>query len=96
GITGYTMPSQDLSAALRLCRFFLVICALLAGMFGIMVGLVLIVYHLCSLESFGVSYLSPLTDGGPFGIFKMLLRPPLKKAKLREDDLNTPNKRNQA
>ena len=95
GITGYTIPNQDLGVALRLCRLMLVFFALLAGMYGIMIGLVLIIYHMCSIESFGVSYLSPLTDGNALGIFSMMLRPPLYKNKMREPDLNTPNKRNQ-
>ena len=95
GITGYTVPNQDLGVALRLCRLMLVFFALLAGMYGIMIGLVLIIYHMCIIESFGVSYLSPLTDGNALGVFSMMLRPPLYKNKMREPDLNTPNKRNQ-
>ena len=95
GITGYTQPSQDLGAALRLCRFFLVLCGLLGGMFGIMAGTVLIVYHLSELTSFGVPYMAPLTDGGPLGIFKLLFRPPLRRDKNRSETLNTPNRRNQ-
>lgn len=95
GVTGYTVPNQDLGAALRLCRFMMVFFALLAGMFGIIAGLVLLVYHLCTLESFGVSYLSPLTDGNALGVFSMILRPPLDKSKLRQPEMNTPNIRNQ-
>ncbi|MEG0876731.1 MAG: spore germination protein [Oscillospiraceae bacterium] len=95
GIMGYTVPNQDLSSALRLCRFFMVLCALFGGMFGVMVGLVLIFYHLCSLESFGVSYLSPLTGDKPLGIFSMILSVPLRHNKYREEVLETPNRRNQ-
>lgn len=95
GLAGYTTPNQDLSAALRLCRFFLVLCSLLAGMFGIMAGLVVIVCHLCGIESMGVSYLSPITDGGPAGIFRAVFREPLRKNKLRPEALKTPNERNQ-
>ncbi len=95
GITGYTIPNQDLGSALRLCRFLMVILALLGGMLGIIEGLIIIVYHLSSLETFGVSYLSPLTDGNATGVFSMILRPPLPKKKLRDSDLNTPNIRKQ-
>ena len=95
GLAGYTTPNQDLSAALRLCRFLLVICALAAGVFGIMAGLVVIVWHLCGLESFGVSYLSPITDGGPWGFFRAVFSAPLRRDKLRPEALNTPNERNQ-
>ena len=95
GVTGYTIPNQDMSAALRLCRFAMVIFALLAGMFGIIAGLVLITYHLCCIDSFGVSYLSPLTDSNALGIFSMFMRPPLKKDKLRAPEMKTPNIRKQ-
>ena len=95
GITSYTIPNQDLSKALRLWRFILVLLSLLAGMIGLFSGLVLLVYHLCSLESFGVPYLSPLTGGGPLGIFSLMLRPPLKKAKNRPPEYIPADKRNQ-
>ncbi len=95
GITGYTQPSQDLSAALRLCRFFMVLCGLLGGLYGIMAGLVLIIYHLSELKSFGVPYMAPLTDGGPLGIFRLLFRPPLRYDKNRDANLSVPNRRNQ-
>lgn len=95
GITGYTMPSQDFASALRLWRFFLVLCALAGGLFGILAGVVLVIYHLCCIESFGISFLSPLADGGPMGLFNMVFRRPLTKDKHRPEDTNTIDKRNQ-
>ena len=64
GIAGYTMPSQDLGAALRIFRFALVLAATVAGMFGIIMGAVLLIWHLCSLESFGRAYMTPISGGG--------------------------------
>lgn len=95
GITSYTIPNQDLTSALRICRFFLVFCALFAGMFGIMAGLILIVYHLSRLESFGVPYLSPLPRSGFTGPLAVLFNRPLHKDKFRSKEINTPNRRNQ-
>lgn len=92
GIAGYTIPNQDLSAAFRLCRFALVFAALLAGMFGVMLGLSLLVYHLCTLESFGLPYMSPL---GTRGLLGSVFRVPLRKDKFRDPELHTPDKRNQ-
>ena len=51
GIAGYTVPNQDMGAALRICRFLLVLVSIAFGMFGLTVGAVLVVYHLCTLES---------------------------------------------
>ncbi|MBE6949402.1 MAG: spore germination protein [Ruminococcaceae bacterium] len=60
GISGYTVPNQDMSSALRISRFILVLFAIAGGMFGIAAGVVILVYHLSSLESYGVAYMTPL------------------------------------
>jgi hypothetical protein len=80
---------------MRLCRFILVVFAIFAGLFGVMVGVVIIVYHLSRLESFGVPYLGRLADGKPFGAFDTLFGRPISKDKCREFGLKMPNRRNQ-
>ena len=82
GIAGFAVPNQDLSAALRLCRFALVFAAILAGAFGVAAGVTLIIYLLCTIEHLGVAYMSPLADGSRRGLFRGLTRPPLRS---RED-----------
>jgi hypothetical protein len=78
GIAGYTMPNQDMSAALRICRFLLVLLAIVFGMFGLTIGCGLLAYHLSSLESFGVPYMSPFAgeDGRYFdrALFRISMR----------------------
>ena len=59
GIAGFTMPNQDFANALRIWRFGLAVASGVAGLFGMMVGVVALVYHLASIECFGVAYLSP-------------------------------------
>jgi spore germination protein KA len=59
GITGFVVPSQDFSTALRLCRFGLAVAATIAGLFGMSIGLILILYNLCSIEVYGTPYLAP-------------------------------------
>jgi hypothetical protein len=63
GIAGYTMPSMDMGTALRIFRMGLVLAATAAGLFGIVMGFALILWHLCSLESFGRAYISPSLAG---------------------------------
>jgi len=74
GIAGYTMPSQDLGTALRLCRLVLAAAASLAGAFGIAAGVWLLLWHLCSIESYGRTYVEPLTAGPGQAVF--VKRPP--------------------
>jgi spore germination protein KA len=77
GITGFVIPSQDLANADRLCRLFLVICSIIGGLYAVAVGIVVIVYHLCTIEAFGVPYLSPFVSNEGKQVFKdTLLRYP--------------------
>jgi len=92
-ICGFTQPSRDLGAALRLVRFVMVFLSTFFGLFGIAAGLSLLVWYLCTLESFGVPYLAPLSEGGAREILRALLRPPLPEVKLREAALHTPDRR---
>ena len=96
GVAGYTMPSQDFAAALRLWRLLLAILASVAGLFGLMVGCAALIYHLASLETFGIPYLAPFTNGAgePRG-HPNLLRPPLPRMKWRDGAEHTKNRRNQ-
>jgi len=95
GIAGYTVPNQDLSSAVRLFRFLFVLAAIFLGMFGVMAGIVLLVWYLCSLESFGLAYLSPAADRIPGSRISLPARPPLYRQKLRDRALRTPDRRRQ-
>lgn len=94
GIAGYTMPSQELSGALRLWRFGLVIAASISGIFGMTATAVVLVCHMASLESFGVPLLTPFAAVGSEHVTGVL-RKPIPWVKLRERALKTVNRRNQ-
>ena len=95
GITGFTTPNQDLAAALRLCRFALVLLGLCLGLYGLVFGMALLVYYLCTLESFGTAYLAPFCEGDPGEIARALVRLPLKRLKERPAALHPEDVRNQ-
>ena len=94
-ICGFTQPSRDMGAALRLVRFAMVGLAIALGMYGIMLGSALLVWYLCTLENFGIPYVSPMAEGGWRENLKAFLRPPLPRDKFREEALRTGDKRNQ-
>jgi hypothetical protein len=79
GIAGYVLPNQDLALALRLWRFALVLAAIGAGIFGIAALGMLLLWHLCSLDSFGRPYLSPLAEGGLRGALRAFLQLPPRR-----------------
>lgn len=95
GISSYTIPSQDLGFALRLCRFLLLLSAVAAGLFGVGVMCVLILLHIASIDSFGVNYSSPLSSARPGGLIRLFYRPFKPSDKFRDPALNTPDKRKQ-
>ncbi len=60
-ISSYVFPHYSTSYALRLIRFPIIFMAATFGAFGIIIAWCWIIVHLCSLESFGYPYLSPLS-----------------------------------
>ncbi|WP_209123218.1 spore germination protein [Alkalihalobacillus sp. BA299] len=60
GIASFSIPRYNAGMALRMLRFPMLILAGILGLLGIMLGIIMIVTHLCTLRSFGVPYLSPM------------------------------------
>ncbi|MGE7694544.1 spore germination protein [Lysinibacillus sp. NPDC094177] len=58
-ICSFLFPAYGLSNTVRALRFPLMILAAIVGLFGVMLGLMIIVLHMCSIRTFGVPYLSP-------------------------------------
>lgn len=96
GVAGYTQPSQDFSNALRLWRFLLAVLASIGGLLGLTLGCMALLYHLATLESFGVPYLAPFTTGTQSRRgHPSLIRLPLPLMKWRDGAVKTKNRRNQ-
>ncbi|WP_040346937.1 spore germination protein [Neobacillus bataviensis] len=64
-IANFSTPSFAMAIAARLIRFILMGLATILGFYGIMLGLMFMAIHLCSLRSFGIPYMSPIA---PFNI----------------------------
>jgi len=58
-IASFTISNYAAGTALRILRFILIILAGFLGGVGILADLMIILFHLCSLRSFGIPYLSP-------------------------------------
>jgi len=82
-IASYTIPSSSLANSVRILRFPFMIAAAFMGLFGMIVGVSIISYHLCSLRSFGVPYLSPLAPLSYGDLKDTLIRAPAWKMNLR-------------
>ncbi len=79
GICGFVQPNRDFAEAVRVWRFLIAVFGALAGLFGVTVGLILLVIHLSGLTSLGVSYLAPYSKLQGIS----LLRPRLNRKKGR-------------
>ncbi|XNQ61233.1 spore germination protein [Alkalihalobacillus sp. 1P02AB] len=64
-ISSFVIPSFNMGASFRILRFPMMALAASFGLYGISIGCILIVLHLCSLRSFGIPYMSPFA---PFNL----------------------------
>lgn len=90
-IACYTLPSQDLAAALRLWSFGLLLAGAVGGLYGVGLGCCLLLWQLAGMEAFGRSYTAPLSEDGP-GLRRLLLRRPFLSFQWR-DHFKFPNRR---
>lgn len=58
-ISNFVLPAFNMSIAFRMLRFPLMVLAASFGLFGLVIGIITLVLHMCSLRSFGVPYMSP-------------------------------------
>ena len=61
-IASFAIPSYNFSTSLRMIRFGFILLASLFGLFGISIGICFLIIHLCTLKSFGVPYMTPLSS----------------------------------
>ncbi|UAL48296.1 spore germination protein [Sutcliffiella horikoshii] len=59
------VPIYSLSLAYKRLTFRFIFLATILGLYGVLVGLIILLLHLCSLRSFGVPYLSPVAPFQP-------------------------------
>ncbi|MEV5028310.1 spore germination protein [Paenibacillus sp. LPE1-1-1.1] len=76
GISSFMIPRYIAGIAIRLLRFPLIFLAGSLGLLGIMMGIIAIVLHLCSLRSFGVPYLSAIATPKMKELKDVLIRAP--------------------
>jgi hypothetical protein len=77
GISSFLIPRFAAGISLRMLRFPMIFLAGTLGLLGIMLGIIGIVVHVCSLRSFGVPYLQPIAPMKVSGLLDTLVRAPV-------------------
>lgn len=87
GICGFVLPNRDFAGAIRVCRFVIAVLASAAGLFGIIAGACLLVWHLVTLKSLGMPYATLFATN--------MLRHRLASVKMRDPSLKPQDKKKQ-
>ncbi|GLX67969.1 spore germination protein [Paenibacillus glycanilyticus] len=58
-ISSFVIPAYVMSIPIRIIRFVFMALAASFGVYGLTIGIIILVVHLCHLRSFGLPYLSP-------------------------------------
>ena len=62
-ICSFAIPNEEFASTFRLLKFVMIILGALLGLYGILLGILVIEIHLASLTSFGIPYMMPLVSG---------------------------------
>lgn len=87
----FVLPDFTIMNPIRILKFFLIFTTGILGLFGFVMGLTFILIYLCSLESFGVPYVAPIS---PFNFtdLKNYIFSDVTLSKKRPKYLNTRDK----
>lgn len=77
GISSFMIPRYVAGIAMRMLRFPIMLLSSTLGLLGIMMGIIAIAIHLCTLRSFGMPYLEPLAPLKVKDLKDVLWRSPL-------------------
>ncbi|MFF2887392.1 spore germination protein [Paenibacillus sp. NPDC057967] len=76
GIASFLLPHYSVGISIRLLRFPMMLLAGVFGLLGLLMGIIGIAIHLCSLRSFGMPYLSPIAPMMVGEWTDVVMRPP--------------------
>ncbi|MGL4790126.1 MAG: spore germination protein, partial [Anaerotignaceae bacterium] len=63
GICNFAIPNISLVNGIRLIKFILIIATSMLGLYGFWLGVIFLIIHLASMESYSIPYLFPFCSG---------------------------------
>jgi len=93
-MSSFVLPDYTLMNPIRILKFFMILITGIFGLFGFVMGFTLIAINLCSITTFGVPYVAPLS---PFNFkdLKNYILSDITLSKKRPKYLNTRDKTRQ-
>lgn len=91
-ISSFAISSTTLLYASRLLNYFMILLSGFFGMFGVCNGVAIIIWHMLTLESFGVPYVYPLVPIDRNALRDVILRLPLTSLTKRQELIVKKNK----
>lgn len=82
-ISSFAIPNYEMSNAIRAIRFALMLLAGVLGLYGVFMGLIVMIFHLCKIKSISVPYLTPIAPRITGGNKDTFIRFPLWSMKYR-------------
>lgn len=58
-LCSFSIPNEEFAFSFRILKFFMIALSAWLGFFGFLLGLLVVLIHLCKLKSFGIPYLMP-------------------------------------
>ena len=86
-ISSFAIPNYYLSVGFRLLRFLLLFLAGMLGLYGLMIGMLLVLCHMAKLKSFGMPYLAPYAAFSPSDLKDTIIRVPRFMMETRPSNL---------
>jgi len=88
-VSGVTLVNQTLSTQVSILRLFFFTLSAILGMYGVILGMVLLIGYMGTIKSFGVSYLAPLSPLSVRELLISFLRLPWDKINKRPTAMQT-------
>jgi len=84
-IASFAIPNEEFASIFRLLKFFIILTSAFLGLYGFILGLLILAVHLSELKSFGVPYMYPVVAGDETEDARrdFIMRSPIKTMKKR-------------
>lgn len=83
GIASFMVPHYAIGFSLRIIRFPIMLLAGVLGLLGVIMGIIAVLIHMCTLRSFGIPYMSPVATVEQRDLKDILVRAPWWKMNTR-------------